>query len=122
FIPGLQAHTIWVEEGNEKAGFNHMLKHESEFSRDGIGGIELIEVAEAATKVGTRVSFQAGTTRKKAGAASGRPIFLLIYKEIPLAVAISIGSNGFVVGMNRQSWEKNLGEIPLASIPQWPEL
>ena len=123
--PGLQAHTVWIEEGSEQAGFKHLLKHQAEFPQNDNGEVELIEIAEATSKVGTWVGNLGGEARKKkqkSGSPPARPIYLLIYKTQPLAVAISIGSNGFVVGMNRQSWDENIGKLPTGtSVGWWPE-
>lgn len=107
-IPGLKSHVVWLEEGNDKAGYQHMLKHADEFRQLGISQNELVEVAKAATQVGDVVGSQRGKSRT----GPGRPIFLMIYKDIPVAVAISIGSNGFLVGMNRQAFDKYLKEGP----------
>lgn len=76
-----------------------MLKHAKEFEELGIPTTQLAEVAEATTTVGIP-----GDAQSKWGA--GRPILGIFFHEKPLAVAVSVGSNGFVVGMNRSSWEK----------------
>jgi hypothetical protein len=68
-----------------------MLTHAGEFAAVGIPKDDLIELAQAVTSAGTFVTIQ-----------NTRSVFVLIYKNIPLAVAITVGSNGFVVGMNRR--------------------
>ena len=74
-----------------------MLKHAEEFEQLGIQETELEEVARSATTMGDFAGSQGGNSRGR----TGRPVLLLVYKDTPLAVAISIGSNGFIVGMNR---------------------
>lgn len=107
-IPGLNSHIVWMEKGNDKAGYQHMLKHADEFKKLGINETELEEVAKAATTIGDLVGAQGGKRR----VGPGRPIFLLIFKDTPLAVAISIGSNGFLVGMNGQDFGRYLKQGP----------
>ena len=107
-FPGLKSSVVWMEKGNDKAGYQHMLNHAHEFRMLGINETELGEVAKAATTIGDVVGSQGGKTR----VGPGRPVLLLIYKDTPLAVAISIGSNGFLVGMNRQDFDKYLSQGP----------
>jgi hypothetical protein len=91
-IQNLQSSVLWIEQGsaNKQAGYQHMLKHADEFRMLGITDEDLKEIAEAATTVGTLVGYQGSKKR------AARPVFLLMYKDIPLAVAISIASNGFI--------------------------
>ncbi|OAX82789.1 hypothetical protein ACJ72_02861 [Emergomyces africanus] len=62
---------------------------------------QLTEVAEAATTVGYPGGQQGGYKK-----GPGRPIFALAFYEKLVAVAISVGSKGFVVGMNRSSLDQ----------------
>lgn len=108
-FPGLKSTILWVERGSvgklkgeRKGGYEHMLDHALEFERLGIQREELVEVAQATTSVGTY-----------AGRQNTRPVMLLLYKDTPLAVAITVGSNGFVVGMNHQSFRKYMAKGPL---------
>ncbi|KAF2811047.1 uncharacterized protein BDZ99DRAFT_462324 [Mytilinidion resinicola] len=86
YFPGLRSNAIWVETGNTKAGYEHILRHQDEFKLLGIGPHELAEVAEAVTTVATHVGAQ-----KKTAKRPGRPVFLVIYKDKPIAVAIDVG-------------------------------
>jgi hypothetical protein len=60
-----------IQEGQEHdpakrpSGYRHMLKHEHEFP-DHIRGLDLLELAEAATQVGTRAGNQ-GAKKNRAG-------------------------------------------------------
>lgn len=119
-IPGLERRILWVEDNLPSAGYQHMLNHASEFEQIGITKDQLSEVAEAATTVGIH-----GGQQSKRGKKLGRPIFGLFFYGKPLAVAISVGSNGFVVGMNRSSWERfeketQLTEAVIAELAKWP--
>jgi len=116
-FPGLKSTILWVERGGDgkltgerKGGYEHMLDHTPESMRLGIQREELVEVAQAATNVGTY-----------AGSQNTRPVLLLLYKDIPLAVAITVGSNGFVVGMNHQSFRKYLakGLLHINGVGRW---
>ncbi|KAA8910104.1 hypothetical protein FN846DRAFT_775552 [Sphaerosporella brunnea] len=118
-IPGLTKSIIWVEKGNNTAGLEHILRHAPDFEKEGVvGGDKLMELAEAATKVGRQ-------GEKGQGKGGGRPIFGLSFHGQPLAVAISVGSNGYVVGMNPSSLEKflaqnKLDEEALKEFHSWP--
>ena len=54
----------------------------------------------------------------------GRPILLLFFHDKPIAVAISVGDNGFVAGMNPRNFEEFRDEagisLDLMNIPTWP--
>lgn len=115
-IPGLEKRILWVEDNLPTAGYQLILKHASEFEQIGITKDQLSEVAEAATTIG----IPGGVL-----GLPGRPIFGLIFYGKPLAVAVSVGSNGFVVGMNRSSWEKfkeetKFTEDEIAELAKWP--
>ena len=119
-IPGLEKHILWVEDNLPTAGYQHMLNHADEFEQIGITKDQLSEVAEAATTVGIP-----GGQQGKKGKRLGRPIFGLFFYGEPLAVAVSVGSNGFVVGMNRSSWEKfkeetKLTDTIIGELATWP--
>lgn len=60
------------------------------------------ELIEAATTVGYPGGEQSAGKRKS---GQDRSVFALHSHKIPLAVAISVGSNRFIVGMNRSSLE-----------------
>jgi hypothetical protein len=98
-IPGVERSILWVEDNLPSAGYRHMLEHAREFEQLGIRHDKLAELAEAATTIGHPGGEQKG------GEGPGRPIFVLSFYGKPLAVAITVGSNGFVVGMNRSSLE-----------------
>ena len=95
-LPEVQHGICWIENGSATSGYQHMIKHAEEFEDAGIDKEQLKELAEAATKVGK----DHGPQNKK---RPGRVILSLWFRGQPIAVAISVGTNGYVVGMNRQS-------------------
>ena len=118
-IPGLESEILWIEQGTDKAGYQHMLKHKEEFKKVGVDESKLMEVAEAATSVGKQSGLQ--------GKSPGRPILGLFFYKKPLAVAISVWSNGFLVGMNVSSFEKfkiaaGISEADLQEMYSWPKV
>lgn len=96
FFPDVKHGICWIDQGNATAGYELMLKHIKEFEDVGIDKEQLKELAEAATIVGK----DHGRQSKK---RSGRVILSLWFLGRPIAVVISVGSNGYVVGMNRGS-------------------
>ncbi|KAK2765548.1 hypothetical protein FQN54_008402 [Arachnomyces sp. PD_36] len=121
-LQGVEQKVFWVEDGSASAGYQHMLKHAEEFKELGITAGQLAELAEAATTVGYPGGYQGGSKKRP-----GRPIFALSFYGTLLAVAISVGSNGFVVGMNRSSLDKflkrtGIGRHELAELSIWPNV
>jgi hypothetical protein len=56
---------------------------------------------------------------------SGSSSPLLIYKDTPLVAAITISNDSFVVGMNKQSWEDNIGDphdLEIGRLPNFPNI
>ena len=63
---------IWLEEGDKKAGLEHIMrKHTVELGKRNIGREQVVELVKAATMVGTRIGFQ--------GQGAGRPIVVFKY-------------------------------------------
>lgn len=119
-IAGLEKRVLWVEDNLPSAGYQHMLQHAHEFEQIGITKDQLAEIAEAATTIGIPGGVQ-GQKKKRIG----RPIFGLFFYGKPLAVAVSVGSNGFVVGMNRASWvefqkKTGLTDDRINELASWP--
>ncbi len=59
------------------------------------------------------------------GKRPGRPIFGLFFHDLPIAVAVTVGTNGFVVGMNGQHLDKCLEKAgvsmdELKELHSWP--
>ncbi|KAJ5727371.1 hypothetical protein N7493_005191 [Penicillium malachiteum] len=66
---------------------------------------QLVELAEASTSVGLHVGTQGRRGRT-------RPIFGLFFYGEPVAVAVQVGSNGFIVSMNPSNLEKVVKSNP----------
>lgn len=94
-----------------------MLILANEFQKSGITNNQLPEIAEAATSIGI-LGFLKGKTETKIG----RPVFALKFYGKCLAVAISVGDNGFVIGMNRTSLKKFKVKTKYTNedFPLWP--
>ncbi|KAF2127571.1 hypothetical protein P153DRAFT_358444 [Dothidotthia symphoricarpi CBS 119687] len=117
-IPGLTHEILWIEQGTDRAGYKHMLKHKADFEKVGVSEDKLAEVAEAATTVGKPGGMQGNKS-------PGRPILGLFFHKKPLAVAISVGSNGFVVGMNPSNFDNflekaGIDQNEVEELHSWP--
>lgn len=108
-VPGVEGNVLWVEKGNDKAAYQHMSgpakMHPSR---------KLSELMEAATKVEYPWKYL----------ESDRPIFALTFYGTPVLVAITVSSNGYIVGANRSSketfMEKNMSEEDFRELGCWP--
>ena len=120
--PTVEPEIIWIEIGQERnerkkpSGYIHFLKHKDEFGQLGIQPDQFLELVEAATKVGLYIG-QQKSKKKKA-----RPIFGLRFYSTPLFVAITVATNGYVVGMNPSNTKRSTMELDLSdeSLPSWP--
>ena len=86
---------VWLETGNERAGFEHILKHLKEFEKQGLPEHELADYIMDALKNGELVGMQ-GT----------REIYEVTYNSITRRVAITVSDNGFIIGANPKSIPK----------------
>jgi len=92
-IPGVESEIIFLEKGNSRAGLEHIVQaHGKELLGKGITEAEIPQVLQIATTRGKIVGQQ--------GKKKGRPIFETNHDGKEVYLAITIGSNGFVVGMN----------------------
>lgn len=84
---------VFIEKGNADAGLAHIVgEHGAEFAARGIPEGEIPGFIETAVRDGTVVGHQ--------GKGLGRPIYEVLYHGRMVKVAITIGSNGYVVGAN----------------------
>lgn len=83
---------VWLETGTEGAGLKHILSHSSDFAAKGISELQIPELIVEAIKNGKIIGYQ--------GNKNTRPIYEVIFHDKVQRVAITIGSNGFVVGAN----------------------
>ena len=93
---------VWLEKGKSGAngsGLKHIVeKHEKEFAKQGISKKETPQYLMAAIKNGKIVGHQ--------GRGKTRPIYEFTYKGKKRRVAITSGSNGYIVGANPASVPK----------------
>lgn len=89
----------FLERGNSKAGYKHILTHAEEFKKAGISIYNLPHVLFSAIKSAAPVAIQ-----NQQHAKGGRPIYEVTDKiGKSHLLAISVGANGFVVGANPQN-------------------
>ncbi len=87
---------LWLETGNEKAGFEHIIiEHGEQFVKQGISIDSIPDYLMSALKKGEIVGYQ--------GRGTGRPIYEIEYNGKRSRVAITAGNNGFIVGANPSS-------------------
>lgn len=123
-LPDVTTTILWIEQGNDKAGMTHILSHKEDFESIGVPQDKLIELAQATTTVGAPSGHFQGKPRKN---LPQRPILLLYFHGNPVAVAISVGSNGFVVGMNPGSFndmiqKTGLDQEWIKKVATWPKV
>lgn len=122
-ITGIYSETGKAGPGG--AGLQHILEQHSKEFRE-YEPRQLVELAEASTSIGLHMGIQV-----QARTSSTRPIFGLMFHGKPLAVAVQVGSNGFVVSMNKRSLDELVKENPrhgsvdelvkkLQSMHKWP--
>ena len=84
---------VWLENGNNRSGLNHILQaHGSEFVNKGISLTELPGYMMDALKTGKIIGYQ--------GRGKGRAIYEFTYQGKIQRVAITVSSNGYIVGAN----------------------
>ena len=86
---------IFLEEGNPKAGWEHIANHLDDFKNAGYPVENLQSIIFEALKQNDIVGHQ--------GAGTGRPIYQVEYGGQTYNIAITVGDNGFIVGANPSS-------------------
>lgn len=86
---------IWLENGNSKAGLEHIMQHVDQFVAKGISRDKISDFVIYALKNGNVVGIQ-----------RTRTIYEVLYEGKLQRVAISVGENGFIVGANPKSMPK----------------
>ena len=91
--------TVWLEKGHlgdRPSGLAHIVDaHGEDFAKQGVAEAEIPQYVMTAVKYGTIVDYQ--------GRGQGRPVYEFTYEGITRRIAITIGSNGYVVGANPKS-------------------
>jgi len=90
---------IWIEKGHlgdRPSGLAHIVAaHGADFAKQDITENEIPQYLMTAVKTGKIVGYQ--------GRGKGRPIYEFTYNGVTCRVAITIGSNGYIVGANPKS-------------------
>lgn len=86
---------VFLEMGNSKAGFRHVMQHGDEFAGKGIPEDDIPNFIMTAITDGKIIGYQ--------GKGTGRPIYELTYKGETQRVGVTVGGNGFIVGANPRS-------------------
>jgi hypothetical protein len=87
---------VFLEEGNSAAGLQHILEgHEQDFAANGISAAEIPDAVMAAVTRGSIIGYE--------GEGVGRPIYEVIFNGQVRRIAVTVGSNGFIVGANPSS-------------------
>lgn len=93
---------VWLEKGHlgtHPSGLAHIIhEHGADFKKQGIPEHEIPQYIMTAVKYGRIIGYQ--------GRGTGRPIYEFNYEGIPRSIAITIGSNGYIVGANPRNTPK----------------
>jgi hypothetical protein len=81
---------IFLEQGNKRAGLQHILSHATDFANKGVSQDEIPELVTRAATQGEKVGIS----------GRDRPIYQIMHNGTMLKIAVTIGSNGFIVGAN----------------------
>jgi filamentous hemagglutinin len=84
---------VFLETGNSKAGLQHIIgEHAKDFANIGVSEAQIPSVAMKAVAEGKIVGYQ--------GKGTGRPIYETVINGEVHRLAITVSSNGFMVGAN----------------------
>jgi len=83
---------VFLESGNVKAGLQHVMDHADQFADVGVPREKVGQFVFDAATTGKIVGYQ--------GKGTGRPIYEFMFEGKPFKVAVTVGSNGFIVGAN----------------------
>ncbi|WP_333983156.1 DUF637 domain-containing protein [Burkholderia gladioli] len=84
---------VFLETGSSSAGLQHIIEeHGGEFANMGVSPAQIPEVVMKAVTEGNIVGYQ--------GSGTGRPIYEVAVNGQRQRIAVTVGSNGFIVGAN----------------------
>jgi hypothetical protein len=89
-----QGTIVWLEEGSDKSGLRHILSHAEDFANKGVAETEIPDLVMKAVTEGKVVGV----------AGKDREVYEVVFNGVRQFVAVSVGSNGYVVGANPVSW------------------
>jgi hypothetical protein len=100
----LSGRVVWLETGDRHAGRTHLLlqKRVGDFGSHGIGPDAIVDLVFQAATRGTPV----GTSGKD------RVVFELVFQGVRRRVAVTVGSNGFIIGGHPVSLTKKVKPLP----------
>jgi len=85
---------VFLEIGDSRSGLQHILNnHRNQFAEKGIAEIEIPDAVIAALVQGAIVGYQ----------SPNRPIYEIQFKGIIQRIAVTVGSNGYIVCANPRS-------------------
>ena len=84
---------VFLETGNSSAGLQHIVeRHASDFAKIGVSESQIPNVVIDAVSKGKIIGYQ--------GKGTGRPIYEITINGQKQRIAVTTGSNGFIVGAN----------------------
>ena len=87
---------VWLEKGHlgkNSSGLAHIMDaHESNFNQKGIASSNISDFVLTAVSKGEIIGYQ--------GKGTSRPIYKVTYNGKEYKVAVTVGSNGYIVGAN----------------------
>ncbi|MBC6471450.1 MAG: hypothetical protein GDA48_00225 [Hormoscilla sp. GM102CHS1] len=87
---------VFLESGDSESGLQHILQeHSDDFADRGISPDQIADVVMAAVTTGRLVGYQ--------GRSRTRLIYELTFNGETQYIAVTIGSNGYIVGANPRS-------------------
>ncbi len=92
-LKGPDGKIVFLETGDEDSGLAHIYgEHKADFANKGVSKDEIAPLLQKALTEGTVVGYQ--------GRDQGRPIYEVSWNGKMIRIAITVGSNGYVVGAN----------------------
>ena len=83
---------VWLENGNNSEGMQHILNHAEDFVNKGVPEDKIEELIMESLTNGKVIGYQ--------GRGTGRLIYEVVFEGKTYDTAITVGSNGFIVGAN----------------------
>ncbi|MGV8004085.1 hypothetical protein QPK14_18970 [Photorhabdus temperata subsp. temperata] len=84
---------VFLEKGNSSAGLQHIVeRHANDFAKIGVSESQIPNIVMDAVSKGKIVGYQ--------GKGTGRPIYEITINGQKQRIAVTTGSNGFIVGAN----------------------
>ena len=84
---------VWLEKGDSARGLAHIIgEHGAEFAAHGYSEAEIPDLLRQALQSGKIIGYQ--------GKGAGRPIYEVMFGGKLVKIAITVGSNGYIVGAN----------------------